>query len=101
MTTSRSNAALSLARRAGKLTIGSTATQKAISSKQAKLIVFASDVSPRTFRNFTRILGDIPYVTLGVDQDELEVTMKRRFAVAAITDSNFKDLFLKSLKEGT
>ena len=91
--------ALSLSRRAGKLAMGFSAAEKALRAKQAFLVVVTSDIAGGTIKKITRLAGDTRLVGLPCSKGDIEAVMKRGFAVAAVTDMNFKELVLKALKE--
>ena len=96
----RTLSTLSLARRASRLAIGFTATKNAMLQKQSSLVLFSSDISDGTKKKILQIIGDTPYVDMTFSSEEIEKVLRRRFVVAAITDNNFKQLFMKALKEG-
>ena len=90
---------LSLARRAGKLTVGFTASKQAVLQNKAVAVVITKDASERTRRNILLIAGKIPCMDIPFTQNDIESVMKRKFAVAAILSTDFLKLFLKALEE--
>lgn len=91
-------AALSMCRRAGALTQGSLAAERAL-SRGAPLALVSADASDRTKKNAriwangTRVL-ELPYT-----KAELEYSLGRGFAVAAITDGNMATLVLGKIDD--
>lgn len=91
-------ATLSLARRAGKLAIGFTATKNALMLNQVSVLVTTKDISPGTKEKIVRLAKEIPTAEIPYTSSDIEEVMKRKFVVAAITDKNFKELFRGTLK---
>ena len=88
---------LSMARGAGKLSIGFDASREAVESG-AFLAIVTSDASARTrsgVRSFCE--GRCPLAEIDETQDDIETKFGRRFAVAAVTDKNFAALIIRSL----
>ena len=85
-------ATLSLARKAGKLSIGYTATKNSLLQKQASLIVVTSDISNGTLKKIKTYASGVSIVEIPFTQDDIEAVLHRRFAVAAITDTNFSGI---------
>ena len=96
---SRVAATLSLARKAGKLTIGFMATKNAITDRKALLVILTSDISESTEKKIMQVIEDMPILKIKTTGDDIEAVMKRRFVVASITDINLKELFLKAVEE--
>ena len=101
MTTNKAIHALSLARRAGKLSIGYQATQHALISGRASLVVAARDISERTLNKAKKVGSGVLFVNAIFDQNEIQTVLGRRFAIAAVTDRNFSDLFIKAYEDGS
>ena len=99
MTWNKSIYTLSLARRAGKLAIGFTASKQAVLQNKAAAIVISKDASERTRRNIRFLAEKISCFDLPFTQDDIDSVMKRKFAVAAILSTDFEKLFLKALEE--
>ena len=85
--------AVSMCRGAGKLKIGFDATVQGI-EKGAPLVLIAQDASDRTRRNIRRMCEDgfTQAVDIPRTQEDIEYTVGRRFAVAAVCDENFARL---------
>ena len=89
--------ALSMARGAGKLSIGYDASREAVEAG-APLAVLAADASPRTAAGVRAFCeGRCPLVRLAETQDDIAAKFGRRFAVAAVTDGSFAALVRKNL----
>lgn len=80
--------------------MGREAAERAVKERRAVLILTVSGVSERTKRGIGRISGGIPAVEVSFERNEVEAVFTRYFAVAAITDVNFRDLFLRALEDG-
>lgn len=90
---------LSLAKRAGRLAIGFDAVKESVIKKLAYLVVVTGDISKGTYEKVIQFSSGIPVVELSYTQEDIEKVFKKRFVVAAVTDSNFKELLIKALKE--
>lgn len=84
--------ALALCRKAGQLIIGYELTAEA-ALKKSVLVVFASDISERTYRNVLRLKENgTTVLSLGETMDDIEAVVGKRFGVAGITDSGLAEL---------
>ncbi|MEG1985017.1 MAG: ribosomal L7Ae/L30e/S12e/Gadd45 family protein [Oscillospiraceae bacterium] len=91
--------AVSMCRRAGKLTVGFDATVKAV-TKGAELVITASDAADRTLRNIEYSCADmVEIMSVPRTQDEIEQATGRKFAVAAVCDKNFARLIKLNIEE--
>ena len=93
--------ALSLVRRAGKLEIGYDAAEKAVKKKLSSVVVITEDISERTKRGITAALGGTSPLQLPLTQDDIEKVFRKRFVVAAITDSNLGRLLQNTMEKYT
>lgn len=99
MSNDRLLSAVSMARGAGKLKIGYDAAADAV-LKGAPLVLIASDASERTRTATERFCEDTAKIAyLPRTQEEIESTVGRRFAVAAVSDGNFAALIEKQLSK--
>lgn len=98
-TTNKAINALSLAKRAGKLSVGYEAVKQAMISGKAKLTVTTQDISERTLRNAESAGSGIPFINLKYDQGDVQAVFGRKFVIAAVTDDNFKNLVIKAYKD--
>lgn len=83
---------MALCRKAGKLVIGYELTAEAVSKKDV-LVVYASDISQRTYRN-TLKLAEKGAVVLGINEkmEDIEQAVGKKFGVAGITDAGLAQL---------
>lgn len=82
---------LGLARRAGKLVLGSDAVQEAALGRGCALILFSSDLSPRTAREVRAAAerGNVETAALGATMDEIGRAIGKRTGVIAVNDMGF------------
>ena len=81
---------LGLARRAGKLSLGSDAAREAARKGRCPLVLFASDLSPRTVRSVgAAAAGKAQTVVLRVNMDEIGCAIGKRTGVLAVNDEGF------------
>ncbi|MCL2538761.1 MAG: 50S ribosomal protein L7ae [Oscillospiraceae bacterium] len=97
--TNKAVMALSLAMKAGKLAVGYDSVENAALSGKAKLVVAVNDISERTLRNAKRVSGNTRFVEAPFGADEMQAVFGRRIVIAALTDSNFSDLFIQALND--
>jgi len=89
---------LSLARKAGRLEYGEDPVSAALASGKAKLLVYASDASPRTVKWAARDAKErgIPSVCLDHTKEALGMAIGRPpTAVATITDKGMAESFAR------
>lgn len=82
---------LGIARRAGKLSLGSDAAQEASLRGGCPLILFASDLSPRTARAVREAAarGNTETAVLRANMDEIGCAIGKRTGVLAVNDMGF------------
>ena len=82
---------LGIARRAGKLSMGHDMALKAVKEKKAKLIVLASDISPRLIEEFKRACGYDGIKILQIEEtiNEIHSALGYKAGVIAVNDENF------------
>ena len=94
---------LGLARRAGKLAMGNDMAMKSLKSRKAKLIIFASDISPRLIEEFDRASeSHCPnLVSCKVEEtiDEIHMNLGYRAGVIAVDDTNFANRIIELLNQ--
>ena len=94
---------LGLATKAGKLVSGEFATEKAVKSFTAKLVIVADDASDNTKKMFTNMCNfyEVPIYFLG-DKNELGHAIGKEFrASLAITDEGFCRTVMKQINKAT
>lgn len=87
---------LGLARRAGKLALGTEAAQDAVRKHKSGLVLLASDLSPRTVRNFVSAAQETGAKTVSVSatMDEIGAAVGKRTGVIAVNDTGFANRLL-------
>ncbi|MBQ7623669.1 MAG: ribosomal L7Ae/L30e/S12e/Gadd45 family protein [Clostridia bacterium] len=91
---------LGLMKKAGKLAIGADNAFDAAARGKAKLLITASDASPRVQRQTARAGGETgtPYISLVYTKGALGAALgQNECAAAAITDKGFSESFRKKL----
>ena len=86
---------LGLARRAGKLSMGHDTALEAVRKRKAKLIVFASDISPRLMNEFDRANRAVPAVKIKETIDEIHMALGYRAGVLTVNDVNFANRIIE------
>lgn len=90
--------AISLCRKAGKLTMGFDAVEDAVVRGRAWLVLTASDASPKTVDRLNRSIGDlVDVLPLPLDQERLAAVSHKPVAVYAVTDRNLAKLCFERL----
>lgn len=86
---------LGMARRAGKLSMGHDMALKAIKNHKAKLLIFASDVSPRLINEFNaqteRYSKSIICCNVEETINELYAALGYKAGVITVDDANFSN----------
>lgn len=82
---------LGIARKAGKLSLGSEAACEAAIGGRCPLVLFASDLSPRTVRAVSGAAarGNAETAVLHVNMDEIGCAIGKRTGVLAVNDVGF------------
>ncbi|MCK4956362.1 MAG: ribosomal L7Ae/L30e/S12e/Gadd45 family protein [Candidatus Cloacimonetes bacterium] len=89
---------LHLARRAGKLILGTAASEQSLKRKKAKLCILAEDISERTKRNIIRISGDVP-IFICATKAKLGAEFNRNeLGIIIVEDGNFAHGIMRRLK---
>lgn len=93
---------IGLARKAGKLTLGTEMTVNDIRSGRAKLVLTASDASSGTLNKIIKActFHNIKLINNTASKDELGrfSGAKKEVSAIAVTDSNFAELIIAKLK---
>ncbi len=90
---------LGMARRAGRLAPGSSAVLQSIRDRKARLVLIASDISPKTMAN-TRFAAEkqgIPVCVLPCTLEELSFSIGIRAGLVALEDEGFARAVLKKI----
>ena len=102
MNSSKILSLLGFAAKAGKLSYGTHATEFAITSKKAKLVCVAQDISAKTVKElkFKAEKQDIPVIILeGIDTPTVSSKVGKNCGVIAVNDIGFADATQKNFKE--
>lgn len=95
MNNKKSISMLGMARRAGKLAMGHDMALNSIKSKKAKLVLFASDISPRLIKEFENALNNyrlsIRCIKLDETINELYMALGYKAGVMSVDDANFSN----------
>ena len=95
---------LGFASKAGKLSFGSHATEFSISSKRAKLVLLAQDISEKSVKEFSfkAEKENIPVAVLsGISTSALSKRVGKNCGIVSVNDQGFADAILKNFKEET
>lgn len=91
---------LGFAAKAGKLSFGTHASEFAISTKKANLVLAAEDISAKSFKElkFKADKQNIPVITLiGIESETLSHRVGKKCGIIAVCDSGFADSILKNI----
>ena len=82
---------LGIARRAGRLTLGNDAVVEALRKGTTHLVLFASDLSPRTVHGveFAAEEEGVAAVKTKATMDEISMALGKRTGVVAVNDTGF------------
>lgn len=82
---------LGIARRAGRLSLGNDAAVEALRKGRTRLILLASDLSPRTAGGveFAANEEGVAAVRINATMDEISMALGKRTGVVAVNDSGF------------
>ena len=82
---------LGIARRAGRLTLGNDATIEALRKGHTQLVMFASDLSPRTSGGVTFAAKEegVAVIQIKATMDEISMALGKRTGVVAVNDAGF------------
>lgn len=94
---------LGLARRAGKLSMGHDMALKSLKSKNARLLVFASDISPRLVAEFNdacaRYNKNLESVTISETINSIHSALGYKAGVITVDDENFSKRILELINQ--
>ena len=93
MNNKKSISMLGMARRAGKLAMGHDMALNSIKDRKSKLVIFASDISPRLIKEFENTLINnhlsIKCIKLDETINELYMALGYKAGVMSVDDANF------------
>ncbi|MBR0412124.1 MAG: ribosomal L7Ae/L30e/S12e/Gadd45 family protein [Eubacterium sp.] len=94
---------LGMARRAGRLSMGHDMALGAVKGGKAKLVVFASDISPRLVNEFERACKDgkspIPCIQIEETINDLHRFLGYKAGVLTVDDINFSTRIYELIRE--
>ena len=91
---------LGLARKAGRLAYGYDTVKNAVRGRKARLVLTASDLSPKTRSNVAFFCGDkIPLIALSRTMEQLSAAVGKPAGIVALTDEGFAKLILGYMTE--
>jgi ribosomal protein L7Ae-like RNA K-turn-binding protein len=92
---------LGIARRAGRLALGSEAVLDALRKRKPALVLLASDLSQRTASNISSSAQQAGIPTRGIrsNMNEIEAALGRRTGVIAVNDMGFAKKLLALIAE--
>jgi ribosomal protein L7Ae-like RNA K-turn-binding protein len=91
--------AISLCRKAGKLTMGFDAVEEAVVKGKAWLVLTAADASPKTVNRLKANVGDlVDVLPMPLTQDRLASISRKPVAVYAVLDRNLAKLCFDRLE---
>lgn len=93
---------LGFAAKAGKLSFGTHATEWAITSGKAKLVIVAEDISKKSAKEikFEADKKNIPvFIADGIGMEDLSHRVGKSCGIVAVCDNGFADTFEKYFKE--
>ena len=87
---------LGIARKAGKLALGTEASIESVERHKSALLIMASDLSERTVRHFTLLAEKYGVKTLKVDttMDGMAKSVGKKTGVIAVNDIGFANRLL-------
>ena len=93
--------ALSLCRKAGRLTLGMDVCQQAAQDGTARLMLTASDLAPRSRRRIEETCEAVklPIASLPYDMEQLWSVLGRRCGIVAVCDEGFANMVLGLLPQ--
>ena len=95
---------LGFASKAGKLSFGSHATEFSVSSKRAKLVLLAEDISEKSVKEFRfkAEKANLPVAVLsGISTNALSKRVGKNCGIISVNDQGFAGAILKNIKEET
>jgi ribosomal protein L30E len=84
---------LTICRKAGKLSMGFDSAAEAVVKRKARLIVLASDLSPKTEKEirFTAGKASVPVIKTEMSIDEINFGLGKKVGVLAVCDEGFSE----------
>ena len=89
---------LHLARRAGKLIMGTAACEQSMQRHKAKLVILAEDISERTKKNIEKIKSKAPIIFCSTKDMLGEEFDRNKLGILVVEDGNFAHGIMRRLK---
>jgi len=82
---------LGIARRAARLSLGNDATMDSLRLGEARLVILASDLSPRTAKGIKYVAEqeEVAVVQIEATMDEISMALGKRTGIVAVNDAGF------------
>lgn len=92
---------LTMCRRAGRLCLGMDMTKDACNSKEARVVLVASDISEKTLKEvkYVCMKNDVILLALDEDMDGVGYRLGKRAGVMAVCDKGFAKKAAELLRE--
>ncbi len=96
---SKALALLGFARKAGRLAVGTAATEEALSRRKAYLAITASDISEKSSKEirFLSEKNNIPFIKAQLDTYEITNAIGTRAGILAVLDEGFAKAIAENL----
>jgi ribosomal protein L7Ae-like RNA K-turn-binding protein len=88
---------LGFARKSNNLSVGFAAAKESVQKKNAKLIVIAADVSPKSEKEIKYFAKDIPTVKIPQTILSLSAAIGIKAGIVSVNDQGFADAILKQI----
>lgn len=84
---------MGIARKAGKIKFGYDTVIDSVQKKQAKLIIMASDLSPRSARKIEELAksNNVEILNISISMDEIYSSIGKKTGIVCINDEGFAE----------
>lgn len=79
--------------------MGHDMAKDAVKKRKARLLIFASDISPRLFGEFERMISAIPAVKIEETIENIHSALGYKAGVIAVNDDNFAQRILELIEQ--
>lgn len=94
---------LGMARRAGRISMGHDMAVKAVKSRSAEVLIFASDVSDRLVKEFDvtreKYFPELPALSIAESIDEIHMALGYKAGVMTVDDKNFSSRIIELINQ--
>ena len=93
--------ALGLCKKAGKLTTGFDAVERALRRGEVKLVVLAGDLSPKSAGRITALAAEhkVRLLPTGAAMDDIERLLGKRAGILAVADQGLAEVVARQVEE--